>query len=829
MASLQVEQSQLSSLSPPRSVAEVKAAILHHLTYSLGTTRQLATEQDFYTATALAIREPIIDLMQSTEDRYLANNAKRMYYLSMEFLMGRSLENNLRNLGLLEACRQALQDFGLAPHGILDCEPDAALGNGGLGRLAACFLDSLATLDMPGYGYGINYEFGLFRQSIQNGEQRERPDNWLAFGTPWQVERPNEVCVIPVYGNVVEDVDREGNHNPMWVNWHAILGVPHDMPIVGFGARTVNFLRLFSARGSLDFDMDMFNAGDYVTAVEQKIHAETISKVLYPSDAVASGRELRLIQEYFLVACAIRDIVRRFEAHGGQITELDSAVAMQLNDTHPALSVAELMRLLIDERGLAWEQAWNITQKCLAYTNHTLLPEALERWPVSLMQRVLPRHLQLIFEINRRFIDQVQTLWPGDLPRLQRMSIIEEGTEQQVRMCNLAVIGSHSVNGVSAMHSELVKHNLLSDFYELWPERFNNKTNGITPRRWLYQCNPGLSNLISEAIGPDWVRELDQLKQLESVADDASFQDAFASVKLDNKKRLAETIYRDTGVVVDSNSMFDVHIKRIHEYKRQLLNALRIIHDYQTIVDDGQTPRCARTYIFAGKAAPGYWLAKQIIKLINHLGTVINQDERANPWMRVVFLPDYRVSLSERILPASELSEQISTAGYEASGTGNMKFMLNGALTIGTLDGANIEMLEEAGEENFFIFGRSADGIRHLREEGYNPHDYYLANPELRRVLDDLTSNRFSPNEPGLFQCLFDLLVHQGDHYALLADFQSYIEVQQRVSNTYLNSRQWNEKAILNVARSGKFSSDRTIQQYASQIWKIQSFRDTNL
>ena len=798
---------------------KLEQAFAYHLQYSLAKTQETATSDELFAAVALSVRNFCIEQRDATEQRYQQQDAKRCFYLSMEFLMGQSLENNLRNLGLLDACREVLQRRGINLNEILHHEPDAGLGNGGLGRLAACFLDSLASLDMPGYGYGINYQYGLFRQVIVEGYQREQPDNWQIAGSPWLIERPAEACVIPLYGHVEHGQDRDGNFCPRWVDWQAVVGIPSDLPIVGFGGDTVNSLRLFTAAGSREFDMSQFNAGDYMSAVRQKFEAETISKVLYPSDNFAQGKELRLIQEYFLVACSIRDIVRQLDAAGRPITDLPDHVAIQLNDTHPALSVAELMRLLVDERDMVWEDAWKLTEQTLAYTNHTLLPEALECWSLDLIQRVLPRHLEIIFEVNRRFMDQVRDSWPDDYARQGRMSIIDDSS-RSVRMCNLAVVGSHSVNGVSAMHSELVRHELLSDFHDLWPQKFNNKTNGITPRRWLYQANPGLSELITDAIGDTWVRDLDQLLMVDPFTEDAAFREQFAKVKRQNKIALGKLIRQTSGVVVDPDSLFDVQVKRIHEYKRQLLNILRVVHDYLSIVEDSDAPACPRTYIFSGKAAPGYWTARQLIKLINSLASVINRDPRANRLMKVVFIPNYRVSVAERIFPASELSEQISTAGYEASGTGNMKFALNGALTIGTLDGANIEIREEVGDENIFIFGMNADEFAQRRRDGYAPGEFYHNVPQIRRVLDALRSDRFCPQNPGLFAWVADNLM-QHDEYMLLADFESYIAAQSQVATAYTDADAWNRMAIHNTARTGKFSSDRTIREYAGDIWNI--------
>ncbi|MFT5527501.1 MAG: starch phosphorylase, partial [Pirellulaceae bacterium] len=634
------------------------------------------------------------------------------------------------------------------------------------------------------------------------------------------LERPSESVIVPLYGKVDYVADRLGEYHPMWTDWQAVIGVPHDMPVVGYGGETVNYLRLYSARGSQDFDMEVFNEGDYISAVEQKVRAETISKVLYPSDAVAEGKELRLIQEYFLVACSTRDLIRRFEQDHDDYELLPQHVAIQLNDTHPALAVAELMRLLVDEKNIAWEIAWRITRDTLAYTNHTLLPEALEKWSVSLVERVLPRHLQIIFEINRRFMDQVEIKWPGDNERKRRMSIIEEGDEQQIRMCNLAIVGSHSVNGVSALHSDLVTTNLVPDFFELWPDHFNNKTNGITQRRWLLQSNPKLSSLITESIGNSWITDLDELRKLETFATDSSFQQNFTKVKAHNKQLLAKIIREQTNLNVDPASMFDVQVKRIHEYKRQLLNILRIVHDFHAITEDGWIPECPRTYIFGGKAAPGYWAAKQFIKLICSISRTVEKNAKASEHMKVVMLPNYRVSLAERIFPASDLSEQVSTAGYEASGTGNMKFALNGALTMGTLDGANVEIREEVGDDNIFIFGLTAAQIQEIQSgAGYNPREYFDRDERIRRVLDSLRTGVFAQRQGDSFEWIADYLLEPGEKYFHLADFEMYLAAQAHASQLYTDKDEWARRAILNVARVGKFSSDRTIREYASEIW----------
>jgi starch phosphorylase len=809
-------------MSSTNGIRDFQNSMRHHIKYSQGKAWDQASKDDLYQAVALAVRDRLIDGMLETDQRYKNEDAKRLYYLSMEFLMGRTLGNNLYNLGIFDLAKDALTDMGVDMEEVRNSEVDAALGNGGLGRLAACFLDSMATLGMPGYGYGINYDFGLFRQEIDNGYQREKPDHWYSEETPWLIQRPREACIIPVYGRMEHYEDKYGNDHPMWMDWKILIGIPHDMPIVGFGGKTVNYLRLFSARSSDEFDMQIFNEGDYLKAVEQKMSSETISKVLYPSDSVGAGKELRLVQEYFLVACAIRDIMRKYLANHDTLDAFSDKVAIQLNDTHPSLTVAELMRTLIDEHDMDWEKAWEITEATLGYTNHTLLPEALEKWPVPLLEYVLPRHLKIIYEINHRFLQQVSARWPDDGDRLRRMSIVEEGDTKQIRMAHLSIVGSHSINGVAKLHSELVRTSLVPDFYQLWPERFNNKTNGVTQRRWLLKSNPLLSELITKTIGHGWVTDLDRLVQLEEYADDKTFQKQFLKVKRANKRRLAEVILDTARVEVDLNTLFDVQIKRLHEYKRQLLNVLHIIHQYLSLVEDQEDLIVPKTYIFAGKAAPGYFMAKLIIKLICSVGEVINKDPRVDGQMKVVLVPDYRVSLAERIIPAADLSEQISTAGMEASGTGNMKLAMNGALTIGTLDGANVEILEEVGEENIYIFGLKVEQIQKMRNGGaYDPWDYYHQNPDIKRVMESINSDMFCSNETGLFKPIYDSILHQGDYYFHLADFQPYLEAQEIASREYSDPSVWARKAILNVAHTGKFSSDRTISEYARDIWDL--------
>jgi starch phosphorylase len=804
------------------SASALQEAIRRHARYSLAQSWETLSTRQIFECVSLAVRDIMVDRLLKNEQRYRQADAKHLCYLSIEYLPGRYLANNLINLGLYDICRETLVQMGVDLEVVGASERDPALGNGGLGRLAACFLDSLATLGMPGWGYGINYEYGLFRQEIDLDGQKEKPDNWLAVRSPWQIERPEEACFIPIHGRIEHGVDRSGNYNPMWLDWQLLVAIPYDVLVVGYGGRTVNRLRLFSARSSHDFDMQIFNDGDYLRAVEQKIASETISKILYPSDAIASGQELRLIQEYFLVACSLRDIIRRYELDHANFDAFPTNVAIHLNDTHPALAVAELMRILVDERDLPWDTAWRITQASMGYTNHTLLPEALEKWPVSLLEYVVPRHLQIIYEINRRFLEHVATVLPGDPDCLRRVSLIEEGASKQVRMAHLAIVGSHSVNGVSALHSRLVQTTLAPDFYRLWPERFNNKTNGVTPRRWLVQANPLLARLITRTIRDAWITDLDQLRALEPWAKDGAFREEFEAIKRSNKERLARVIAETTGVTVNPGSLFDVHVKRIHEYKRQLLNVMHIVHEYLCLVEDGIAPTVPRTYIFAGKAAPGYWAAKQIIKTICSVGSVINNDPRVDGQFKVVFVPDYRVSLAEQIIPGADLSEQISTAGTEASGTGNMKLAMNGALTIGTLDGANIELLTEVGAENIFMFGLTADDIQQLRAGGrYRPQDLCSQLPHVKRIFDAFDSNLLCPDEPGLLRWINQSILDRGDTYFHVVDLPAYIETQGRVSEEFSQPAAWAAKAILNVARIGRFSCDRTVAEYARDIWQI--------
>lgn len=759
--------------------------------------------------------------MEQTERRYEMAFSKRVYYLSAEFLIGQSLKNNLFNLHLMETAQEICESFGFDLDEVLKTEPDASLGNGGLGRLAACFLESLASMDLPGFGYGINYEFGLFKQEIHSGHQHERPDQWLREPSPWEIGHLDESCIVPLYGRIEHSEDPSGRDNPMWVDWKFVLGVPYDISIAGYGGRVVNKLRLFSARASDDFDMQVFNTGDYAKAVETKIKSETISKVLYPNDSSPSGKELRLVQEYFMVACALRDILRQFHRQSQNLTLLPQKIAIQLNDTHPALAVAELMRLLVDEYSLPWEVAWNTTRECCSFTNHTLMPEALEKWPVDLLQKVLPRHLQILFEINHHFLEEVETRFPGDIGMKSRMSLIDESFPRQVSMAHLAIVGSHTVNGVAKLHSELVKTTLVPDFYALWPERFTNVTNGVTHRRWLACANPPLASFITRLVGPGWESDFKRIRELEAYAADSSTQQEFLATKRICKIKLSNLISSEIHLHVDPDSMFDVHVKRIHEYKRQLLNILRVIHTYRKITDEGEMPRVPRTVIFGGKAAPGYHMAKLIIKLIHNVASVVNNDPSVKGMLQVAFLPNYRVTLAETIIPGADLSEQISTAGTEASGTSNMKFAMNGALTIGTLDGANIEIRERVGEENFYLFGLSTAEVKEMRN-GHNPRQLYESDPEVRLAVSSLSNERFSCGEPDLFKDISATLLDHGDHYLHLADFRSYLNAQERAETDYLDRALWAQKALLNIARSWEFTSDFSINQYAKRIWNIE-------
>ncbi|TMB27618.1 MAG: glycogen/starch/alpha-glucan phosphorylase [Deltaproteobacteria bacterium] len=807
----------------PNEAAALLHSFTNHLLYSLAKDQYSATELDRYMSLALTVRDRLIERWISTQQRYYKKDAKRVYYLSAEFLMGRALANNLINLGLYDTARDAMKMLNLDLGDVLEQEVDAGLGNGGLGRLAACYLDSMATLDIPGYGYGIRYEFGMFDQDIKDGWQVEKPEEWLRLGNPWEISRPEYGVPVRFGGHVEEHTDDHGRLRVRWIGGEQVVGMPYDTPIAGYGCNSVNTLRLWRARASSDFDLRYFNEGDYEKAVLDKNRSETISKVLYPSDVKQWGRELRLKQQYFFVACSLHDIVRRHLVAYPTLGNFPEKVAIQLNDTHPAVAIPELMRILVDDHAVAWEKAWEVTQASFGYTNHTLLSEALETWPVELFQRLLPRHLTIIYEINRRFLRQVMNRFPNDEARLSRMSIVDDGNgtleSKRIRMAYLAVVGSHSVNGVAGLHTELLKANLLHDFHETWPERFYNVTNGVTPRRWLLTANPLLADAITARIGDGWMTQLEQLAKLVDHADDPVFRGEIRSIKQSNKEQLARYIEAEHGISIDRASMFDVQVKRMHEYKRQLLNLLHVVALYQRVKKNPDLAIVPRTFIFGGKAAPAYATAKLIIKLINSVASVVNKDPAVKGKLRLVFLANYRVSLAERIFPASDLSEQISTAGKEASGTGNMKFALNGALTIGTLDGANVEIREEVGADNFFLFGLTASQVSELQRRGYRPRDHYEQNPELKAVLDLINSGFFEPEHPDLFKPLiYSLLEH--DTYMLLADFQSYAECQERVGKTFLDPDRWTRMAILNIAHMGKFSSDRSISEYAERIWK---------
>jgi len=806
----------------PRAPVDARGlfrAFLDHVQYSRGKGGETATTYDRFQALALTVRDRLAERWVRTQRGYYEADVKRAYYLSAEYLLGRALGNNLIATGLMDAAKEAFREAGVDLHALLEMEPDAGLGNGGLGRLAACFLDSMATLSLPGIGYGIRYEFGIFAQEIEGGHQVERADEWLRFGSPWEIVRPEKAVAVRFYGHVEHHQSQQGRPVARWVGGKTVLGVPYDVPIAGFGTNTVNTLRLWQARASAEFDLKVFNDGDYERSVVEKNDSEVISKVLYPNDKFAFGKELRLRQQYFFVACSIADIVRRYLKTHTDFTAFADKVAIQLNDTHPSIAIPELMRVLIDEKRLGWEEAWQLTVQVFGYTNHTLLAEALELWPVAMFEKLLPRHLELIYDINARFLRQVQIKYPFDPDRMRRMSLIEEGSEKQVRMANLAVVGSHSVNGVAALHTELLKKHLFHEFADMFPERFNNKTNGVTPRRWLHLCNPELSALITSKIGAGWITDLDQLRALEPWADDAAFRAEFLRIKQANKDALAHHIRDLMWLSVDPKAIFDAQVKRLHEYKRQLLNALHIIVLWNRAREGQSKLKHSRLFVFGGKAAPGYHMAKLIIRLINGIAEVVNASA-VQSGVQVAFLPNYRVSLAERIIPAADVSEQISTAGKEASGTGNMKFALNGALTVGTLDGANIEIREAVGKENFFLFGLTEEEVVKKQKEGYRPRAVYESNPELKEALDLISRGFFSPEDKDLFSPLVKSLLTE-DRYMVLEDFAAYAEAHQRVEDTYLQPDVWARMAIMNVARVGQFSSDRTIKQYAEEIWKV--------
>lgn len=806
------------------SVEGLKDDYAWHLRYTLAKVPDTATPRDQYTAFAYCVRDRMTERWIQTQAIHHDQNVKRIYYLSLEFLIGRLLGNNVINLKMDPICQEALADYDIDWHSLRDFEVDAGLGNGGLGRLAACFLDSLSTLDLPGIGYGLRYDYGIFKQRIVDGQQVEEPDHWLKDGYPWEIARPEYTQVVH-FGGRVECITN-GQVEWRWVETEQVLGTPYDLPVVGY-SDSVNTLRLWSAKADDEFHLEDFNKGSYVEAVENKVLAENLTKVLYPNDNVLAGKELRLRQQYFFVSCSLQDILRRFRVKNSDWTRLPEKVFIQLNETHPALIIPEMMRLLVDSEGLDWNLAWSITRACTGYTNHTILPEALEKWSVSLMERLLPRHLQIIYEINGRFLKQVAAMWPGDIGRLRRMSMIDEQGDRSVRMANLAIIGSSAVNGVATLHTEILKQSLFRDFYDLYPTHFSNKTNGITQRRWLLKANPRLAALVTEAIGPHWITELDALRGLERFADDTAFLDAFRAVKQSNKEALAAYIRNAIQIEVDPASIFDVQVKRLHEYKRQLLLVLYIIILYNRLVDEPELDIHPRTFIFAAKAAPGYVMAKLIIRLIHGVADVVNANPRIRAKLSVVFLPDYRVSLAEKIIPSANVSEQISLAGTEASGTGNMKLMLNGALTLGTLDGANVEIREEVGDENMFLFGLRAEQVAELRPV-YSSRAIYHADPEIRRAINMLRRNVFCLLTPGIFDPIVRSLLDFNDHYMLLADLRDYMETQARVDALYRQPREWDGKALLNVARSGRFSSDRTIREYARDIWHIAPVKVTH-
>ncbi len=797
-------------------------SFLEHIEYTLGKDKYTAVDRDIFNALSYAVRDRLVERWLDTQQDYYHKDPKRVYYVSMEFLMGRFLENSLINMGILDDYKSAMESLGYDFEKIIENEEDAGLGNGGLGRLASCFLDSLATMSIPAYGYGIRYEYGIFRQKIIDGAQVELPDNWLRYVNPWELDRQQHLHEVKFYGRVVERHEPDGRVHQQWIDTENIMAMAYDTPIPGYNTHTANTLRLWSAKATREFDLKFFNEGNYIRAVEKKMTSENISKVLYPADNVQEGRELRFKQEYFLASSTIHDVLYRYKKMHDDLRQLPDKVAVQLNDTHPALCIPEMMRILLDVEHFSWEEAWEVTFRTFAYTNHTILPEALEKWPIWFFEHILPRHLMIIYEINERFLLDVRSRFPDDEPRVERMSIVEEHWERKIRMANLAIIGSHSVNGVAALHTEILKNDLFHDFYEMFPERFNNKTNGITQRRWLRKANPGLSGLISSRIGDGWATDLYEMEKLRPLAEDPAFREEWHQVKLAAKRQLADYILKHNCIQVDVDSLFDCQVKRIHEYKRQLLNVLHIIALYNRLKHNPGQAIAPRTFIFSGKAAPSYVMAKLVVRLINGVADVVNNDPEIGDRLKVVFLANYNVTLAERIFPAADLSEQISTAGTEASGTGNMKFTLNGALTIGTLDGANIEIMEEVGRENIFIFGLDAGEVGRLRND-YNPMDWYKGNPELKQVLDMIGGGRFSPEAPALFQPIVDSLLHDGDYYMLMADFTSYVATQDEVGKLYLDRDEWLRKSILNTAGVGKFSSDRTIQEYARDIWGVGS------
>jgi glycogen phosphorylase len=799
---------------------QFKQDFLRHLFYNQATVLRMATPNDLYTALASTVRDRLLERWLHTVRSYYEQDVRIVSYLSAEFLLGPHLENNLVNLGIYEVAREAMEDLGLDFQKLVAQEEEPGLGNGGLGRLAACYMESLATLQIPAIGYGIRYEFGIFDQEIRDGWQAEVSDLWLRLGNPWEIHRPEVSYHVQLGGQTESYHDDEGRYRVRWVPSREIRGTAYDTPIIGYGVTSCNTLRLWKAEAVKSFDFAGFNVGDYYGAVDEKVFSETITKVLYPNDEPEIGKRLRLAQQYFFVSCSLQDMLRIHGLMGGNLETFHEKFAVQLNDTHPSISVAELMRLLVDEHGMGWDEAWNVTEKTFGFTNHTVLPEALEKWPVPLFQMMLPRHFEIICEINRRFLDLVRVSYPGDDERCRRMSLIDETGERYVRMANLAIVGSHATNGVAELHSALVKTDVFPDFYEWSPEKFTNVTNGVTPRRFVVVCNPKLARLIQAKIGEGWITNLRELKRLEGFADDPDSQSVWRTIKRENKQELAAVIHARTGIAVDAGSLFDIQVKRFHEYKRQHLNALHIITLYNRLKRDPGMVAVPRTFIFGGKAAPGYFMAKLIIRLINGVGEVVNNDPNVAGRLKVAFFPDFNVTNGRYVYPAADLSEQISTAGKEASGTGNMKLSLNGALTIGTLDGANIEIREEVGAENFFLFGLTAEQVRDVKAAGYVPRNHYESDAELREALDQIAGGLFSRGDQGLFKPLVDSLLAV-DPYLVLADYRAYVECQEQVSRAYEDEARWTRMSILNVARMGKFSSDRSIAEYCDRIWKV--------
>jgi len=811
---------QKSSARTKRKPQAFRKAIIENLYFSRGSAIQSASNHDVFVALALTVRDHLVERWAKTTQAHYAANPKFVYYLSAEYLMGKQLPQNLLYTDTADLARRVLSETEVSLKDLVELDPEPGLGNGGLGRLAACFIDSLAALDIPAVGYGLRYEFGIFKQEFVDGWQVESPDRWLRLGNPWEFPQPDDMVEIGLYGHTERYSDEDGNHRVRWIPRHKVMAEPYHTLVPGYGTNTVNLLRLWRARATSAFDFELFDVGDYARAVEQKVYSENITKVLYPNDNTPQGKELRLQQQYFFVAASLQDIIRRFKLRNQDWKSFPEKVVIQLNDTHPVVAIPELMRLLLDENKLAWEQAWEITCATFAYTCHTLLPEALEKWPVGLFERLLPRHLEIIFEINHRFLTDVREKYPDDEARLRSMSIIEEGSERQVRMANLATVGCFAVNGVAELQSKLLRERTLSDFAEMWPEKFQNKTNGVTPRRFVKLANPRLSELVTSKIGADWPGDLDQLSNLEEYLEEPGFRRSWRKVKQQNKADLAAYIQQHHGVEVDLNSIFDVLVKRLHEYKRQLLQAMHILTLYRRIKADQEIEIVPRTFIFGAKAAPGYYMAKLIIKLINNVAEVVNNDPDVRGRLKVVFLENFNVSLAEKVYPAADISEQISMAGKEASGTGNMKFALNGAVTVGTLDGANVEIRERVGEDNFFLFGLSSDEVFELKERGYNPLDNYRSNTELKGVIDSIADGHFSDGDTELFRPIVDTLLHH-DEYLLMADYASFVEAQDRAATAYSDGDGWTRKSILNAARCGFFSSDRSMRQYCDEIWKV--------